>query len=485
MKKRNVLIVGGGVAGLAAGIYARRAGLEATILEQHTLPGGLCTAWKRKGYTIDGCVHFVVGAGRGTSLHDMWRELGIFDELDPEKDFFYHKDFFHYRFADGTGFRMPGDLDELERILTGVSPEDASHIRKFTRAVRSLSGFTPPLDILKGPANLFRAARQSLPYLFPLLRWMNTSIESFASGFRSVKLREAFKRLWYPEYNMLYILLLFDWMRRGVAGYPDCNSLGFSRLLEKKFTDLGGEIRYSFRVKGIVMDGKTARGVELENGDILDGDAVILAAASPWTVKKLLPGDRYREPGCTVTPPLVHVTLGTSYDFTGYQSSACGLQLEMDPPVKICDRDHDFLLAHIYSFAPRLSPEGRCQVKVIFPSDYSWWVELRRKGREYYDTEKEKISGLILSALERYFPGFGTTVDMIDIATPLTFYRYTDNQEGSIIAWGAEPGTPMMLPKRIPGVNNLVLAGHWVMPGGGVPQAALSGRHAIQEVLRG
>ncbi len=485
MKNAGVIIVGGGIAGLSAGIYARRAGLEATILEQHTLPGGLCTAWKRKGYTIDGCVHFVVGTGEGTSLHEMWRELGVFDELDPDKDFFYHSDFFHYRFADGTEFRMPGDLDELEKILTEVSPEDASHIRTFTRAVRSLSGFAPPLDISKGPVNLFKAARQSLPYLIPIMKWMNTSIEDFASGFRSKKLRVAFERLWYPEYTMLYILLLFDWMRRGVAGYPGCNSLGFSRLLEKKFKELGGEIRYSCRVTGLVLEKKRVMGVELENGEILEGDAVVLAAASPWTVKKLLSGDIYQEPDCAVTPPLVHVTLGTSHDFSDYPSSACGLQLEMEPALRICDREHDFLLAHIYSFAPQLSPEGRCQVKVIFPTDFSWWRGLSRQGTERYKKEKEKISKVVLSGLERYFPGFGNTVDMVDVATPLTFYRYTDNQEGSIIAWGAEPGTPMMLPKKVPGVRNLVLAGHWVMPGGGVPQAALSGRHAIQEIVRG
>ena len=92
---KKVLIIGGGTAGLSAGIYARQAGFEVVVLEKHNAPGGLCTAWKRKGYTIDGCVHFIMGSGRGSALHTMWRELGVFETLDPEKDFIYHSDFFH------------------------------------------------------------------------------------------------------------------------------------------------------------------------------------------------------------------------------------------------------------------------------------------------------------------------------------------------------------------------------------------------------
>ena len=58
----TVLIIGAGFAGLAAGIYARMNGYNTRIFEMHDKPGGLCTAWKRKGYTIDGCIHWLVGS---------------------------------------------------------------------------------------------------------------------------------------------------------------------------------------------------------------------------------------------------------------------------------------------------------------------------------------------------------------------------------------------------------------------------------------
>ena len=54
-KKADVIIIGAGVAGLSAGCYAQMNGDHTCIFEMHNLPGGLCTAWERKGYTFEGC----------------------------------------------------------------------------------------------------------------------------------------------------------------------------------------------------------------------------------------------------------------------------------------------------------------------------------------------------------------------------------------------------------------------------------------------
>jgi len=54
--RRHLVIIGAGIAGLSAGCYAARSGYRTTILEMHSLPGGLCTSWHRKGYLFDGSV---------------------------------------------------------------------------------------------------------------------------------------------------------------------------------------------------------------------------------------------------------------------------------------------------------------------------------------------------------------------------------------------------------------------------------------------
>ena len=52
--EKSIIIIGAGIAGLSAGIYGRTSGYKTTIFELHDKPGGLCTSWKRKGYTFDG-----------------------------------------------------------------------------------------------------------------------------------------------------------------------------------------------------------------------------------------------------------------------------------------------------------------------------------------------------------------------------------------------------------------------------------------------
>ncbi len=481
---KKAIIIGGGIAGITAGIYGRKVGFETLVLEKHTIPGGLCTAWSRKGYTIDGCVHFIMGSGRGSSFHDIWNELGVFDVLDPQKDFVYHEDFFHFQFADGQYVNLTGNLDKLEKDLGSRFPEDRKQIRKFIKAVISLRGFEPPVDLLKGGKNMLKAVGRSWKYIYPLIKWKNTSISKFASAFKSHELREAFVRLWYPDYNMLYILLILDWLRRGLAGFPKGNSRGFAEILEKELLSNGGVIRYGAGIQKVIVENSQAVGIELESGEKIEADYIIHAAASPESIRAQLGIDYLKGKQYPITPPLVHLCFGSSYDFSDYTSPACGLQLELKPAIRFVESEmeHEFLLIHIYNFAPGLAPEGKTLVKAVFPSTYDYWHRLKSENPETYKAEKKRVSLLILEAVGRYFPGFESTVDMVDVATPDTFHRYTGNQEGSLIAWGAVPETPMMLGKTIPGIENLYLAGHWVMPGGGVPQAAMSARQAIQAV---
>jgi phytoene dehydrogenase-like protein len=74
MSERKIVIIGAGIAGLAAGCYARMDEYRTQIVEMHDKPGGLCTVWKRQGYTIDGCIHSLTGSG--DSLFQVCEELG-------------------------------------------------------------------------------------------------------------------------------------------------------------------------------------------------------------------------------------------------------------------------------------------------------------------------------------------------------------------------------------------------------------------------
>ena len=78
----DVAIIGAGMAGMSAAVYARLSGLSVRVFERHFLPGGLCTAWKRRGYVFDYCIDYFLGSRKGHAFYDIWKELGIIGKTE-------------------------------------------------------------------------------------------------------------------------------------------------------------------------------------------------------------------------------------------------------------------------------------------------------------------------------------------------------------------------------------------------------------------
>ena len=75
-ERKKVIIIGAGISGMTAGIYAQENGFDVTIYEKHTIPGGQCTGWTREGVFIDGCLHWVVGTNPKQQLFPVWKHIG-------------------------------------------------------------------------------------------------------------------------------------------------------------------------------------------------------------------------------------------------------------------------------------------------------------------------------------------------------------------------------------------------------------------------
>jgi phytoene dehydrogenase-like protein len=73
---KSLIIIGAGIAGLSTGCYAQMNGYDSQIFEMHDKPGGVCTSWKRNGYTFDGCIDWLMGTSPGDPFYQIWQELG-------------------------------------------------------------------------------------------------------------------------------------------------------------------------------------------------------------------------------------------------------------------------------------------------------------------------------------------------------------------------------------------------------------------------
>jgi phytoene dehydrogenase-like protein len=123
-------------------------------------------------------------------------------------------------------------------------------------------------------------------------------------------------------------------------------------------------------------------------------------------------------------------------------------------------------------------------VELIVRSNYAYWQRIY--GRSIYDTEQTQVSDIIISHLEKWYPGIRDDIEFVDEATPLSYERYTGNWMGATTGWLlTRQTTPMMImgvPKTLPGLDNFYMAGHWVEPGGTVTLAAASGKNTIQSI---
>ena len=91
------------------------------------------------------------------------------------------------------------------------------------------------------------------------------------------------------------------------------------------------------------------------------------------------------------------------------------------------------------------------------------------------------VAGQVLERLGAHLPGIANAVEMVDVATPYTFWRYTHNWRGAYKGWLMTPEHWVRpLPKTLPGLKNFYMTGQWVEPGGSVPVVAMSGRNVIQ-----
>ena len=488
MADKSIIIVGAGVAGLAAGCYAQMNGYQSRIYELHFMPGGLCTAWNRKGYTFDGCIHYLFGSGEGQPFNRMWQELGAIQDRPMIKHDEYQ------RITDGEHTLIVyADPDRLEAHMLALSPADAKLIRAMCHGIRQFAKFDMSLmyarpKALMGLLGWKDLGFKMLPFLVPLLRWGTISARDFAARFKDPFLRRAVAQMFsWEEAPVMMGMALLAYIHSGNAGFPVGGSLEFARALERRYLALGGEIHYEAQVEKILTEGDRATGVRLYNDEVHHADYVISAADGRGTIYDMLGGeytnrrlDRLYD-GHLAKHSQVQISLGVNRDLSAEPHWVTHL---LDEPVLIVGEERFEVGVKHYGFDPSLAPEGKSVVEVMIRSDYAYWQRIY--GRKLYDLEQHQVSDIVIDLLETWYPGIRADVEYVDEATPLSYERYTGNWMGATCGWLLTRRTlPMLIrgvPKTLPGLKNFFLAGHWVEPGGMVPLAASSGRSAIQLV---
>ncbi len=230
--ERSIAIIGAGVAGLSAGCYGRMNGYRTEIFEMHDKPGGLCTAWQRKGYTIDGCIHWLVGSRPGSGMHRVWEELGAVQG----RTFVDADEFLRYEARDGKAFVLHADVDRLEEHMLEIAPEDREAIRDFCNGVRAFVriGDMPvgkPSELMSSWEKAWLGLGMAWKY-GRVMRWLRQPTTAVMAGFKSPLIRNGILSAWPGTFPAGFLLMTLAWLHTKSAGYPIGGSLGLARAIE-------------------------------------------------------------------------------------------------------------------------------------------------------------------------------------------------------------------------------------------------------------
>ncbi|UOO37471.1 NAD(P)/FAD-dependent oxidoreductase [Oscillospiraceae bacterium CM] len=391
---KKVLIIGAGIAGLTCGIYAQKNGFETEIYELHTIPGGECTGWDRKGYHFDGCLHWLVGTRPGTSLHTIWRETGA---LDDGVDIIDFDVFMHYIDGDKE-VNFYTNADKLEKHLITIAPEDKRAIKKLCAALRRMGSFgmpiDKPMDLMTGGDGL-RFAVKNLGSLSPVRRYSAMSMEELVSSFKNPLLKKAMLAFIPEHYTAMAFISTLAGMNAGDCGYPRGGSRALARRMAQKFLSLGGKVFYNCKVDKILVEGGKATGIRLADGREVRADHVVSCADGYDTLTRLLDDKLtppvyqklFRQPKMypTMTSALVFLGVDADIPYT-YR----GMQVRRDKAFTAGGITSESAMITHYGFDGTMAPAGKTVFGCYYLANFDYWNALY-SDKEKYEAEKIKL----------------------------------------------------------------------------------------------
>jgi phytoene dehydrogenase-like protein len=490
--KKKIAVIGAGISGLSAGVYALLQGFDVELYESHHSVGGECTAWRRKGYDIDGCIHWLVGTKPDSPLRAVWETCGA---LLPETGIVNHEQIASFQDEQGGIYHLYSDIRAMEEELLRISPEDSQEIALFIRTVKKYQGFDIPVEKPEDMMNIWDKFKLGASYL-PLMKFaqfgMKLSVNDYVQRFRSPVIRELLSGV-VPGIvvaNALFFTLA--WRVKGDGGWPLGGSLRLAQRIQQRFESLGGRLFLNSKVEKIIVENGEATGIKLTTeADVRTFDYIVPAIDIHAFLHDLLDGkypvpyfdQRFADP---VKYPVISCTLAAVGVDMELKHRPHSLTFKPTNAITIGGVKQDFLTLKHYAYDPAFSPNGHTLAEFIISDfGYDYWDTLRKKSEQDYQSEKQRTGDLLLFELQRVYPEVAGKAHIIDIATPLTFRRYCNAYKGAYMSFLSTAGTMQKNHKGvIDGIDRLYLAGQWTFSDGGLPGALLSGKFAVQRICK-
>ncbi|MHA2250897.1 MAG: FAD-dependent oxidoreductase, partial [Candidatus Kariarchaeaceae archaeon] len=485
MSGYDVIIVGAGLGGLAAGAKLSRGGKKVLLVEQHNVVGGCSTIFKRKRkMTFEVGLHEMSALARESRIQ-MFKEFGIYDLVDfvrvPE----------FYRIQRGEfDIVIPDDAEEAKDILIKRFPEEKTAITTYFKDIIDIRmqsyriRWRKSKKIIFGPVFLYLIAK--------LIKYRKTTVGEYLDQLTAneeLKLAIIANLGYYHDdpysLSFLYFALGQTSYLQGGGWFVKGGSQNLSDAFAKVITDNGGEIILKHLVTEIIVKNNMAIGIKYirKNRPHAEekesyGSNIIANASMLSVVNSLIPSLNGKDVQTTINNLDIACSLSTIYfSFkepiskffeNRYSTFFYSPELKSLKDFTKIEKSHDyskkgFVFVDYNAIDSGLHNEGSYIASLCLIDYLDNWEPL---PKEEYKRKKEEVIQIFKNRLEEKFPGLTDLIDYSEMSTPKTIKRYTLNEYGTVYGFAQTPKQALKFKSKHFDIENLYFASAWELTGG-------------------
>lgn len=490
--KYDVVIIGGGLGGLSAGLKLSNEGKKVAILEKHHLIGGYSTNFRRKDkegnfYNFDVALHGIGGIRKENAFNiHLGENLGILDDIEflekPETATIITKN--------GEENDIPSNFEDYKNYF----------IKRFEGEKENIERLFDFLFAVKEDMKEVARDSKRMPKYTNYLQ--SITLDEFLREYtQNDDLIEEFSFLWLyyglPQKELNASFYVLPWLSYHIGGtyYVRGGGGNLSEIFANKIKENGSDIFLSSEVVDVEVENDKIVCVKTKKDKIFMADKFVLAC-DPKVIFPMIKNkneniqnyvDKMNSFENSISLTQLYLGLDVNSKDLGmtkgdYFIKVSGNQNTYEA-IKNGDYENmDFGITCYDVLDPEFNDEGKGVITIIVGDLISNWPEYKT---EEYKERKKEISDILIAKAEKVFPNIKEHIKVIELGTPHTMKRYTNNSEGAVYGWAqndTQGGFDRLAFKTC--LKNTYLAGAWTHPGGGFEGAITSGVICGEKVLR-
>ncbi len=486
---KKVVIIGGGIAGMTAGVLLQKAGFKTEIFEKNSIVGGLCTGWKRDGFVIDNCIHWLTGTKEGTGLNDLWKELGVLgDGVEVHK-----KEMFFSSKLNGETLTFWRDKEKTRQEMLALSPEDEKEINKLFEYVTLAETMTVPVEKPMDTMNLFELMKlgMSMKAMGKVMKeYGNMDIKELAQRFKHPLIQRAIVDYMPPGYQAYAFMVSYGTVTSGNGDIPKGGSLKTALRIAKTYTDNGGVVHTDADVNKILLENNKATGIVLKDGTKIEADYVVCACDTDYTFNTLLPKEYMPKDLQKLYDERKKYPVSSGFQVAfavdGVYPEITGTRVFSCKEITVGKTTTNAMSVQSYDYEPTFAPKGKTVLQSNFTqteNDYNYWKEIY-SDKELYNQKKNQLAQEILERLVEEYPVLKGKIRVLDVWSPMTYTRYCNSYKGAYMSFvNTKKAKNITVAGVVKDIDNVFLASQWLMGPGGLPTAAAMGKFAAYRII--